>query len=191
MTEAVPNVAIATLNPELSAVLRGLLADALSTLAQDPSGAGRSIRRAADLLARGAEISDPIAAGGLAPWQCKLVEAHIAANLDGRLSRQLLAGLVRLSGSHFARAFKASFGCAPHAYLVARRVAHAKDLLRTTGLPLCEIALICGMADQAHFSSVFRRSAGQSPSAWRRRHRAPPPSPRTPPGDGTRPATAP
>jgi AraC family transcriptional regulator len=40
-------------------------------------------------------------------------------------------------------------------------------MLATT-TPLAEIAVSCGLADQAHFTRLFRRFAGESPGAWRR-----------------------
>jgi AraC-like DNA-binding protein len=164
---------VTALSPDVSALLHGLLAEALLALGDDPRGADLSIRRAAGLIQT---LSSPHSAtpiGGLAAWQCSRIKAHVAAHLDTRLSTQDLASLVRLSPSHFARAFKASFGCPPHAYIIGRRVARAQDLLLTTATPLCEIALICGMADQAHLSRLFRRVAGKPPSAWRRQYATP------------------
>jgi transcriptional regulator GlxA family with amidase domain len=92
------------------------------------------------------------------------VEAHLASNIT---SNDLCA-LVRLSPSHFSRAFKASFGCSPHAHVIARRIDRAKLMMLETSAPLCEVALACGFADQSHFSTKFRRAAGQAPRAWRR-----------------------
>ncbi|MGH6858693.1 MAG: helix-turn-helix domain-containing protein [Phyllobacterium sp.] len=43
-------------------------------------------------------------------------------------------------------------------------------LMLTSTEPLSQIALLCGLADQAHLSKLFRRMLGQSPSAWRRRN---------------------
>jgi transcriptional regulator GlxA family with amidase domain len=40
--------------------------------------------------------------------------------------------------------------------------------------PLCQVALSCGFADQAHFSRVFRRLTRRSPNEWRRSHKAGP-----------------
>jgi transcriptional regulator GlxA family with amidase domain len=54
-----------------------------------------------------------VARGGLAPWQVRMVEAHIDGNLDRNIAVEELAGLARLSVSHFGRAFKQSFGVAP------------------------------------------------------------------------------
>jgi AraC family transcriptional regulator len=45
----------------------------------------------------------------------------------------------------------------------------AQRLMLTTQEPLSQIALACGMADQAHLSKLFRRGVGETPGAWRRR----------------------
>jgi hypothetical protein len=47
------------------------------------------------------------------------------------------------------------------------RIQRACALLRTSGMPLAEIALQCGFADQSHFSATFKRTMGSTPSAWR------------------------
>jgi hypothetical protein len=61
-----------------------------------------------------------------------------------------------------------SLGDSPHRYLMMRRVARARQLLLTSDLGLSQIASDCGLADQAHFSRLFRRFLGCSPGAWRR-----------------------
>ena len=42
--------------------------------------------------------------------------------------------------------------------------------MATTGLPLADIALICGFHDQSYFTRVFSRTVGTSPGQWRRLH---------------------
>jgi len=42
-------------------------------------------------------------------------------------------------------------------------------LLRTTTLPVTEIALRIGCANQQHFSTLFRRATGTTPTALPRR----------------------
>jgi AraC family transcriptional regulator len=118
-----------------------------------------------------ASVADQVPAGGLAAWQMKRVAAHIEANLETQLHALELAAVTRLSISHFSRAFRVNFGKSPHAYVMFRRVERAKSLiLSDRQIPLVEVALSCGLSDQAHLSRVFRKIVGESPGAWRRRN---------------------
>lgn len=67
-----------------------------------------------------------------------------------------------------ARGFRKAYGCSVGAYLRLARVAWAARRLADPGASLAEIALAAGFADQSHFSNVFRRETGLSPSAFRR-----------------------
>lgn len=51
------------------------------------------------------------------------------------------------------------------------RVGRAQRLLAETDLPLADIALTTGFADQSHFSRRFLELAGLQPRAFRKRHR--------------------
>lgn len=106
--------------------------------------------------------------GGLAGWQIRRLQAYIDDRLSGPLCGPRMAAVIRLSPSHFARSFKISFRCTPHAYVVRRRMERARYLMLATEMPLAEIALACGLADQSHLSRLFLRFEGNSPSAWRR-----------------------
>lgn len=111
------------------------------------------------------------ASSGLAPWQALRVRDYVETTLSGAITVGCLAGIAKLSTSHFARAFRASFGMTPAAYVVARRVERAKLMMLGTTESLCRISLDCGFTDQSHLSRAFRRQVGQSPSHWRRWHR--------------------
>ncbi|SMF53195.1 transcriptional regulator, AraC family [Azospirillum oryzae] len=108
---------------------------------------------------------------GLAAWQVRRVAAYIDAHLASSIRNRDLAAAAKLSCGYFCQAFKDSFGCPPHAYIVRRRVERAKELLETTTTPLSQIALDCGFSDQSHFSRIFRRVAGEAPRLWRHKHR--------------------
>jgi AraC-like DNA-binding protein len=105
--------------------------------------------------------------GGLNAWQERVARELIDAHIDGSLALQTVAEACGLSTSHFAHAFKASIGMAPHRWLLLRRVARARDLLRRTRDSLTDVALACGFADQSHFTRVFRRATGHTPRAWK------------------------
>jgi AraC-like DNA-binding protein len=75
-----------------------------------------------------------------------------------------VAGLDRFS---LARAFRSSFGSAPHRYLVARRVTAARNRI-AVGTPLAEVAGACGFADQSHLNRHFKAHFGMTPGRYAR-----------------------
>ena len=83
------------------------------------------------------------------------------------LSLRELALETSLSVFHFARAFKAATGVAPHQYVLERRVARAKQVLEEGPLTLTEISNVCGFASQAHLTNVFKRMIGVTPGVYR------------------------
>jgi AraC family transcriptional regulator len=105
--------------------------------------------------------------GGLAPWQVRRAMEILGANLDGVPLKEL-AQECGLSVSHFSRAFRRTVGVAPHNWLLMRRIEVAKQKLRRSQLPLSDVALACGFADQSHMTRVFTRMVGTSPGTWRR-----------------------
>ncbi|WP_165184521.1 helix-turn-helix domain-containing protein [Caulobacter soli] len=108
------------------------------------------------------------ARGGLAPWQTRRAKEILSANLDGAVPLTEVARQCGLSVGHFSRSFRQSFGTTPHQWLVQRRLDAAKDLIRSCRMPLSNVALSCGFADQSHLTRVFTREVGASPAAWRR-----------------------
>jgi AraC-like DNA-binding protein len=112
-----------------------------------------------------------VARGGLPAWQARRVFAHVEANLYRRIPIRELARLLRLSASHFCRAFKCTFGVSPRDYVLRRRIEVAQGLMLATSEPLSSIAVRCGMCDQPHFTRSFHRIVGETPYAWRRTRR--------------------
>ncbi len=142
-----------------------------SALDDERATAEDSLRRAAQMLHEMGESATTNRAeirGGLSPWQVRKVVQHIDAHLGRAIRNEELAGLVRLNPSHFGRAFRNSFGEPPHEYVIRRRVERAQGLMLSTDASLSDIALDCGLADQAHLSRLFRRIVGETPRAWRR-----------------------
>jgi AraC-like DNA-binding protein len=116
----------------------------------------------------GARIEPRPVRGGLTPWQERRAKQILSEDLGGKVTLARLAGECCLSVSHFARAFKQTTGHSPHRWLVVQRIEQAKKLLLASALPLADIALECGFADQSHFTRVFSRTVGTGPGAWRR-----------------------
>lgn len=105
---------------------------------------------------------------GFGPADREFLRDHIERHLAEPLQLRQLAALVGLSPSGLSRAFKASFGLAPHAYVLQRRLERARQLLRGSRLPLTDVALACGFASQSHFTDAFTLRVGQPPGRYRR-----------------------
>lgn len=105
--------------------------------------------------------------GGLSPSRLSKVLEYIHANLGDDLQLSTLAEVADTNLYHFARAFKQSVGESPHQYVLRRRIQQAKDLLLDPKISVIEASALTGFVDQSHFSEVFRRIVGASPSAYR------------------------
>ena len=99
------------------------------------------------------------------------VVSYIESNFATRIRVCDLARVACLSNSCFSQWFHKIFGLPPAAYVARFRMLRAKQLmLDDDERPLSQIALECGLCDQAHFSRMFRRVFGVSPMRWRRAH---------------------
>ena len=105
----------------------------------------------------------------------KLSRAHEALaknilleNLKGDISILDVAEACNLSRGYFIHAFRETTGMTPYKWLQSERISRACELLRTTELPLLDVATACGFADQSHFTRAFTTAVGVSPGTWRR-----------------------
>ena len=114
-----------------------------------------------------ASVSLPVARGALDLRRLRRVKDFIESHLSEDLSIEKLASEACLSPFHFARAFKAATGTAPHAYLTALRIERAKSLISDRRLSLAEISAVCGFSSQAYFTKWFKRFVGATPGAYR------------------------
>ncbi|MEO8937338.1 MAG: AraC family transcriptional regulator [Burkholderiaceae bacterium] len=109
--------------------------------------------------------------GGMAPRQLRSVCDYIEGHLADKVELEALAAVAGLSACHFARAFRQSTGVPPHRYLMLRRIAAGERLVMDTDRPFSQISLDVGFSDQSHFTRTFVRVTGETPRAFRRRHR--------------------
>lgn len=108
----------------------------------------------------------------LSPPKLKRVIEFIESNLHESIGLDDLAQAAGLSANHFLRVFKLTTGETPYHFLRARRLERARRLLAEGPMPLAELALECGFANQAHFTAAFSREVGISPGRYRRAVRA-------------------
>jgi AraC-like DNA-binding protein len=101
--------------------------------------------------------------------------AALRVLLDGRLGGVSVtdaAGALHLSERTLQRKLSEA-GTTFQDEMAEARIRAAKRMLLDGDAPLTTIAFEVGCASLQHFSALFRKRTGQSPSAWRRRERAP------------------
>lgn len=118
------------------------------------------------------EVQEEPVRYGLAGWQEKRVREILYSHLADNISLETLAAACSLSRSHFARSFKKGTGMTPNQCQVQMRIDRSKHLLEHSCNSIAAIGLECGFSDQSHFSRIFFKQVGSTPSAWRRFRRS-------------------
>jgi AraC family transcriptional regulator len=83
------------------------------------------------------------------------------------LSLTEIASAVGVHHVHLSREFRKHNQCTVGELIRRRRVEHACHLLAHSEMTLAEIALVCAFSDQSHFSLMFKRHMGMTPSKFR------------------------
>lgn len=78
-----------------------------------------------------------------------------------------VAKTVNLSPYHFARVFKAQTGKTTYQYLMEIKIEKAKQLLAVGKVSIKEVCLLCGFNSHSHFTSMFTKFVGVSPTEYR------------------------
>jgi AraC-like DNA-binding protein len=78
-----------------------------------------------------------------------------------------MAKAIRVSESYYFKLFHEIYGQSPSTYMDRVRIERACALLKT-GITVTETALELGFKTSQHFTRVFRKIIGTSPSVWRK-----------------------
>ena len=98
------------------------------------------------------------------------VTAYIDANFDKPVKGDDLAKRFGVSISYLSHEFTRITGRSIYDYVLYRRIELAREMIHTDK-SLQDIAARCGFRDYSNFLRVFRKSAGVSPSEFRRQVR--------------------
>ncbi|ALG11767.1 helix-turn-helix domain-containing protein [Kibdelosporangium phytohabitans] len=106
---------------------------------------------------------------GLSDRQFERVRDLVAERLAEPVPLKDMAAVAGLSVSQFSRRFKATTGHAPHRFLLRMRLKQAELLLRTSSVPIADIAVRCGFSHQEHLTRAMRAHLSTTPGAVRAR----------------------
>ena len=98
---------------------------------------------------------------------CAWLETHSAE----KYSLEEMAKALFVNGSYLMRTFKRHTGMTPLAYHHRLRCAKAKELLSSSGLTVSQVGEAVGYVSSSHFSHIFRKLEGCSPSEYQKSHR--------------------
>ena len=79
-----------------------------------------------------------------------------------------LADELKIHRSTLLRMFRKKMNCSPQKYLIQYRIRHAQHLLRTTLIPIAEIAECSGFRQCNYFCRIIRQYCGQTPEQYRK-----------------------
>ncbi|OQP40740.1 AraC family transcriptional regulator [Niastella yeongjuensis] len=97
-----------------------------------------------------------------------LIQDHI----DTNLSLKELSKDLSINPSYLSREFSKHFGNLSFGeYIRKQRIERAMELMATPTYSLTEIAYLTGFSDQSHFTRIFKKHTGQSPSDYRKKMR--------------------
>ncbi len=102
----------------------------------------------------------------LAQKTMKYIEAHYSEPL----TLSVIAGNLHINQYHLHHIFKRMVDLTPVEYVLQYRISQARRLLTESQLSVTEVAMAVGFVNAAHFSTVFRKQIGVSPSTYRERY---------------------
>ena len=88
---------------------------------------------------------------------------YIKDNIDKKITVDDIAAYVRISKYHFLRQFKGITGKTVVSYINQLRCEYAKQLFRTSDLPVKEVAGMCGFDNFSYFAKIFKEYNGITP----------------------------
>lgn len=116
-------------------------------------------------------LSRDLQPANVAPGEARALAAalrYAQSHIDEPLRIADLAARAKLSPFQFDQRIRIMFGHSAGHYLTRLRIDHACSRLRRTEIPISQIALESGYADQTAFTRQFRKVVGLSPLQYRK-----------------------
>lgn len=98
---------------------------------------------------------------------CQRVEQILYDAFPTAPTLQSLADRLHMSPHHLQRVVKRHIGLSPHARMQEMRIQRAKELLAATSVSVAEVSKKVGFQSGSHFTAIFQRSTGMTPTKFR------------------------
>lgn len=94
-------------------------------------------------------------------------KSYIEAHCTEKFSLKALSGALYINGSYLLRTFKENTGCTLLWYHNHMRCERAKEMLEKNELSISDVGEKAGFTSSSHFSRIFKKMEGMSPSEYR------------------------
>ena len=116
------------------------------------------------------ELKRQCAAGEI-PESFEQVCSEISHFPTRHYTLEKLASACRMSVRSFQRRFAREYHCSPQTFIMVCRLTFARRILRSSSLPIQDVAQRCRFNSTAQFSKSFRKYIGMSPRDYRKKFR--------------------
>ncbi len=98
----------------------------------------------------------------------KNTKEYIYQHLHGEIKTCDIARRLGVTTEHLSRSFHQAEGITLKQYITEERINRARNLLRYSDYSITEIASYLCFSSPSHFSDIFKKNTGKTPSAYRR-----------------------
>lgn len=95
------------------------------------------------------------------------IQKAVASHIEDKLTVQSIADELGLSRTFVSSHFKSTTGKNLNDYINEQKIDRAKVLLKTTQMPILDIAELLSFSSQSYFQAVFKRQIGITPNEYR------------------------
>ena len=99
--------------------------------------------------------------------EIKDVKKYIDEHFPNAINIRFLAELVFVSSTKLKKDFRKAYGKTLYEYLIHKRMAMAKSLLRESGADISTIAARCGYKTHTAFTVAFKKHCNMLPKEYR------------------------
>lgn len=97
----------------------------------------------------------------------KKVIDYMNEHFTNSFSCDELSGLIKMNKFRFIRIFKKQMDKTPYEYLLDLKIEKAKKMLKAKDYTITEISMMCGFSSHSHFTTLFKKKTGLSPTEYR------------------------
>ncbi len=94
------------------------------------------------------------------------IMSYVEKHYNTKITLESISRQYHINPSYFSQIFKKVTSVTFSAYLINIRINRAKDLLSNTDLKIYQVSEMVGYEDEKHFSQLFKKYTGQSPTVW-------------------------